>query len=291
LVKKVEDLEKFNKNLLQAVIAEDYSLISQAITQGAQLELLHNIRFSYRFMHEVELKAPLIILAVILNSLELLEVLFSSGADINAVDSQGNNALMVAIQLEHRDMVKKLLSYSPALEITNNFHESVMDIAAAKNDGELMHMLLAKASSADSAASLISTDLSECAKSDSSLLRVDSALHLSAAHAVRVMPDEPIDKQDRIGQTALIRAVIARDYDKVQTLVKGGANVLIKDNYGKTAFKYAAAKNDKRLIKLLDTALSKPTVSYSASALAIATSVVAAGAGDSHLSRHTPGLS
>jgi ankyrin repeat protein len=61
-----------------------------------------------------------------------------------------------------------------------------------------------------------------------------------------------INAIDLHGKTALIHAVILKDYETATILLELGISTNIKDSFGKTALEYAYENNDTRMIALLE---------------------------------------
>ncbi len=61
-----------------------------------------------------------------------------------------------------------------------------------------------------------------------------------------------INAINKEGRTALINAVIAKDYQTTKILLELGASTAIKDNYGKTALDYAHEQSEHQIIKVIN---------------------------------------
>lgn len=79
------------------------------------------------------------------------------------------------------------------------------------------------------------------------LLTVMAAVHIGAEPAKGVSTAD-INFQDQDGKTALHRAVIARDLEKVKELLAQGANPNIKDKNGISSFAYSVFGNRNEVI-------------------------------------------
>lgn len=61
-----------------------------------------------------------------------------------------------------------------------------------------------------------------------------------------------INAIDLQGRTALIHAVMLKEYEIATTLLELGSLIEIKDSFGKTALDYAYENNDERMIQLIE---------------------------------------
>lgn len=61
-----------------------------------------------------------------------------------------------------------------------------------------------------------------------------------------------INAIDLKGRTALIHAVMLKEYEIATTLLELGSSIAIKDSFGKTALDYAYENNDERMIQLIE---------------------------------------
>ena len=63
-----------------------------------------------------------------------------------------------------------------------------------------------------------------------------------------------VDRQDKLGQTGLMKAALARKRRAVKALLDAGADVFKSDYTGKTAMDHARESRDRRVVKMLEDA-------------------------------------
>ena len=63
-----------------------------------------------------------------------------------------------------------------------------------------------------------------------------------------------VDRQDKIGQTGLMKAALARKRRAVKALIEAGADIFKTDHTGKTALDHARESRDRRVVKMLEDA-------------------------------------
>ena len=96
-------------------------------------------------------------------NIRLLRYLKDQGQDLQAVDKQGNNALLIAVQLKHPDAVQQLISYKCNVNQINSKGVSCLELGLGfdDEDTEILEMLLKTGVDVNSRNSLGSTALHE----------------------------------------------------------------------------------------------------------------------------------
>lgn len=87
-------------------------------------------------------KTPLF-LAAYEGRVEIVQALIASGADVNAVDRFGNNALREAISAGHHDIVRLLLEAGAKPNQVNQDGESMADLASKYGTAEIQALFTA----------------------------------------------------------------------------------------------------------------------------------------------------
>jgi ankyrin repeat protein len=63
-----------------------------------------------------------------------------------------------------------------------------------------------------------------------------------------------VDRQDKMGQTGIMKAALSRKRRAVQALIDAGADLFKSDHTGKTALQHARESRDRRIVKMLEDA-------------------------------------
>jgi ankyrin repeat protein len=182
------------------------------------------------------------------NPMVLLEE--GARASINYKDKQGRTALMFAAQTGEVGITKTLLEVGASINARDN-----------KGQNALTYAALGYPSRSDIIPFLLSTGL----RVDDENVDRQTALMLAAQRRVA----EPVsqllkagadpNKKDKVGRTALMYAVSEPIYpdqvpEAVMSLIGAGADVRIKDNQGRTALMMAKEAGSKSVINLLEEA-------------------------------------
>ena len=70
----------------------------------------------------------------------ILACILFSGCDQTLVDNDGNNALHVAVQNRHENMVKFLVKIKDLKKIKNNFGDTPKDLAKSIGDDKILKL-------------------------------------------------------------------------------------------------------------------------------------------------------
>ncbi len=223
-------------------------------------------------------RTPLMYAAVRNYCVEILKLLLDKGKniDINATDSEGNNALIYAVDRGNIDAVKLLLQ-KKELDINkkNNKNETALTFAIRRNNLELVKLLLEKGADVNNANKLGITILMEATKCKPEIIKLlldernnidinmvdpqgNTALMYAASggykNALELLLKEEkiaINQKNNSGMTALTYAIEKNSKDMVEALINKGINVNITDSEGRTALIRAAAKENMYIVDLL----------------------------------------
>ena len=96
-------------------------------------------------------------------------------------------------------------------------------------------------------------DTKSLPKQETALMR-RSAVGDVAAMKMLIAFNANVDRQDKVGQTGLMKAAMSRKRRAVQALLDAGADVFKTDHTGKTAMDHARESRDRRVVKMLEKA-------------------------------------
>ncbi|MCG3086363.1 ankyrin repeat domain-containing protein [Sporosarcina cyprini] len=174
--------------------------------------------------------------------IELLE----EGATINAIDHQGNTAVMVATQKNNVDLVKTLIEHGADINIRNHNLDNVLLYAGAA--GYLEIVQLAVQAGAD-------TTLTN-RYGGIAIIPASERGHVEVVEELVTNSDTNVNHINNLHWTALLEAVILGDGGErhqkiVQLLVDHGADVNIADRDGVTPLDHAERRGYKEIQQIL----------------------------------------
>lgn len=179
---------------------------------------------------------------------KIVDMLLRHGANVQAVDDSGRNALHVAAACGSIPYVKLLLSYKTVLNRKSHDGTSPISLAAANGHGDVVSLLLTEETLDSSADSHFLHDwllLSQCYNA------IGSRDIQQAQNLLSQSP--PLTFVDRAGRTLLHLAADTGVEELVSTLLSSGIDVNMQDNRGDTALHIAAASktSNSAIIKML----------------------------------------
>jgi ankyrin repeat protein len=185
---------------------------------------------------------------------EVTNYLIEKGADLNAVDTNGNTALMLAISRNNGEAVKQLLTHKAAVTVLNNDRQSPLHIAAAGVRAKFVSALLATKPSVG--VSSAGTDV-RGVEVDGRDAKGRTPLMLAAANEGFV-PDEvmelllsngaQINAQDPEGNSSLMISTKVGSLPGVEFLIAKGAKLDLRNKQGETALMLARRIHENRKI-------------------------------------------
>jgi ankyrin repeat protein len=166
-------------------------------------------------------------------------------ANINYVDSNGENSLCMAAQYDHLKVVKYLLSKNANIYCGNKYYKTSAIECAIKNNKRLDIIKL-----------LYTCTHKESTNNTNNLIdAVKYSLNMNGRLSlVKYLVEDlhvNIELQDTSRKSALIYAAKNNNFDILKYLVDQNANVNVKDDSGNTALIYSAKMNSEKAIKYL----------------------------------------
>ena len=186
--------------------------------------------------------------AAVGNDAALIETLLRNGARINARDSSGRTALLVATQGNAIDAARALIAAGADVNAKDNIQDSPYLYAAAEGRLEILRLTL-KAGA----------DLKSVNRYGG--IGLIPAAHHGHPDIVRELlkTDIAIDHVNRLGWTALLETIILSDGGPTHTeilklLVEAGANVSLADRDGVTPLTHAERRGYAEMARILKAA-------------------------------------
>ena len=195
------------------------------------------------------------------NHTKIVEHLLEKGANASIKDNDGNTALYWVTQLGNINIVKLLVEKYPNVTNLTGFKRRTPFITAAQNgylnivkylssipqnkidsqdnDGHNAFMLAAANNHLQVVQFLVQKGVDQTlTNTDSQTPLIMAAMrgYLNVVTYLTSLPQVNIDAQDHLGVTALGWASFNNQPEVVEHLLKEGADVSIKDSFGKTAF-------------------------------------------------------
>lgn len=214
------DKPKPEPDLFLAIGQQDVVAVKSLLAAGASPNARNTLEMT-----------PLMITAA-LGSLEIVNTLLESGADVNA-SSQFGTALTFAAFESRPEMIRRLLQKGAAVTASRPDRISVLMLAARIGGVESLRQILAKKPQVSAVDNNGSTALSYAARGG----------HVPAV-GVLLAAGAQVDAADSDGWTPLLHAAANGHAEVVSLLLKKGASVRAKDRKGRTALLLAASYGD-----------------------------------------------
>lgn len=178
--------------------------------------------------------------------IENAEILLKKGANINAQNSNGATALMIAVYNNDINMVKMLMQYGPNVNIQDKSKNSPFLYAGANGYLDIIKLIY-KTANVNKIVNIYGGN---------ALIPACEKGHLDTVIFLLENTDINVNHINNLGWTALLEVTIlgndSKNYQEiVKVLLKYGADKNIKDNSGKTALDYARERKLKNLERLL----------------------------------------
>ncbi|KAL1846327.1 hypothetical protein Daus18300_014290 [Diaporthe australafricana] len=176
------------------------------------------------------------------DNLNIIDLLLSTGAEVDAQTEDEFPALFRAAQSGQTAVVTELLCQRPDLEARDRNGQSPLFVASVKGYADVVQILLARGAAVDAPDKDERTPLLALAADKSGALTWTSG----ASEIVRLLVSHGsnVNFKDRIGRTPLLWAATNGHYDLVRTLLETGADVFAANNRGRTALHLAVDSTD-----------------------------------------------
>jgi ankyrin repeat protein len=175
---------------------------------------------------------PLVHAALVGND-AVLSLLLDRGADVNALDDEGQSALFFACVGRSTNAVRLLLEHGVSAETINK--NSVgggtpLTVASEKGDAEIVNILIARGAVIDQ-------------RTDTGSTALLKAAHCGKVAVVKMLLDKgaSVNAANDLGQTALMLAAHEDHAEVVRLLLASGASKAKECRQGMTARDYAGA--------------------------------------------------
>jgi ankyrin repeat protein len=180
--------------------------------------------------------------------LEILSILYMAGADLNAVDGNGQTAMHRAVDMSDEKKVNVLLSFGARFDLQDKSGLRPIDIASNQlyrsESVDIIRLLLDRGAD---------THISPFAGIQSSPLH--SAVRYDQKKIVQLLLERHamVDERERSpqGATAFLLAVENGHYEVGLMLLEEGADLLKKDKFLRSALHLAARRGSKEFLEML----------------------------------------
>jgi uncharacterized protein len=173
-------------------------------------------------------------------TVDLVRDLFAAGADVNARDEWGGTALMDAASSCKFAVVKELIADGANIDAKSKNGRTVL-MSAAENDDPKVVALLLKTG----------VDVSARNENEESALIIAAKKGKAGAVKALIEAHAEIEAKDSAGKTALFYAVANEDPNVAKALIEAGANVNLKNDEGDTPLLIAAEDGKPDTVKAL----------------------------------------
>lgn len=218
-----------SQKLLRAAQSGDIRLAQESLDEGADIS--GSDKFGRTALHG----------AVRASSPQLAQLLLKNGARIDAADHRGTTPLMELITVgrgRRAEMLRILLEYHPALDASDRFGRTALQLAVIAQDYDLISALITSGAKVDRPKSWSALHEAVLEKDEKALtLLLDASADVNA--------------EDQGGDTPLHLAVEAASTVMVKLLIDRGAR-LRKNKAGLTPLELAKGRSNQELIRLLD---------------------------------------
>lgn len=184
--------------------------------------------------------------------MNMLNYLLSKGADINAADGDGINAVMIAAYECPVEIIEAMIARGARIDTVGKSGTTMLMLGAERP--EVVSFLLAKGFSVNAKNNDSLTALMLAVCPSSRLNTYDNGVLAQKLDAAKILITNGanVNDKDKEGFTPLNYAVFCRSSESVSLLLTNGADVNTRDKAGQTPLYYAkACMSGESIIKLL----------------------------------------
>lgn len=171
---------------------------------------------------------------------DIVKILLMTGINPNAVDNQGNTALMCAASYSDVSVVNELILAKSKVNKRNYNNENALYLAVSSEKIDNVRLLLEAGGDPN-----IQTSYQ-----DTPLMMAVAQRNFEMVECLLRYPLQ-LEKKGLTGETALMVAVEEGKMSIVKLLVKKGASIKTRDRYGKSAIDYAIDNNQENILGYL----------------------------------------
>lgn len=173
-------------------------------------------------------------------TVELVRDLLAAGADLHAADESGTTALLKIAGSSKLEVVTELINAGARIDVKDNRGTTVLMNAAENEDARVVKFFIA-------------AGLDVAARNDNGETALMQAVQWGGTDTVRALSESgtAINAADDEGKTALMYAADNDDPEISRMLIDKGAEVNRKDEDGNTALMLAAAEGNTAIMQLL----------------------------------------
>ena len=171
---------------------------------------------------------------------DIVKLLLENGAQVNLQDNNGICALMSASQKGHSDIVKLLLEYSAHVNVQDDDGLSALMTASQNGHSQVAKILLENSAQVD-----MQDKSGRCALMDASQNGHSEVVELLTMNGAK------LDLQDDIRRSALMMASQNGHCDVIKILLDHGGQVDLQDRNGMTALMNASQNGHAKVVQTL----------------------------------------
>ncbi|RUS71947.1 hypothetical protein EGW08_020290 [Elysia chlorotica] len=235
---KLVDIPEFEHDAFKAVRQGSFDLLEKFLNDGFDINTKHEeilgdqIYCIKWFVRPIRLKKySLLHMATIHADKEMLEYLISKGADVNQMDQNGFTPVSVAAAIHRPDIVDCLIQAGADLNAQSISGRTPLIQAITTQDAPIVTMLLAAGADPNL------EDMKGTTPLNTAMMIVET----KNVDILQALLDGgcDIEKENKMGATALMTAVGLGKHEAARVLLDAGANVNKVDANGKSVFQFA----------------------------------------------------